>query len=231
MAHLLPKMHAPGMVVFDMDSTLIQMESIDAIAEMAGFGAEVASITEAAMQGELDFKEALAQRVAKLEGVTEQLILDMCSNLPWMPGVDALIEWFKSKRWRVVIVSGGFTWFADEAARRFNADHVVCNCLEVVHGKLTGKLLGPIVDAKTKQQTLLSLMNTWHLDLQQVVAVGDGANDIDMIQAAGTGIAFMAKPALKKVADISIEAPDLSLAIHALQGSYPSPQPVPNEAL
>ncbi|RTE86841.1 MULTISPECIES: phosphoserine phosphatase SerB [Gammaproteobacteria] len=222
MSHLLPKMHAPGMVVFDMDSTLIQMESIDAIAEAAGCGSEVAAVTEAAMQGQLDFKEALEQRVSKLTGVSEEVILQMCDNLPWSPGIDDLMTWFKSKRWRVVIVSGGFTWFADEAARRFKADHVVCNQLEVKNGRLTGQLIGDIIDAKAKQQTLLSLMNTWHLPQQQVVAVGDGANDIDMIQSAGTGIAYCGKAALKKVADICLDDKDISRIIGILSPTVSS---------
>lgn len=218
MSHQLPRMQSPGLAIFDMDSTLIAMESIDAIANIAGCEAEVAAITEAAMQGELDFTEALHARVAKLTGIPEQTILSMCNHLPFMPGADELMRWLKHHRWRIVIVSGGFTWFADEAARRFHADHVVCNTLEVQNGKLTGRLIGPIVDAKAKQQTLLSLMRTYHLEPQQVIAVGDGANDIDMIQSAGTGIAFMAKPALQKVADFCIQEPNLALIIPLLSG-------------
>lgn len=217
MSHPLPNMRGPGMVVFDMDSTLIAMESIDAIAEAAGHGEEVAAVTEAAMRGELDFQQALEQRVGKLKDVSEQVIVDMCSSLPWTPGIDKLINWFKEHRWRVVIVSGGFTWFADEAARRFNADHVVCNQLEVDGGKLTGKTIGPIVDAKVKQQTLLSLMQTWHFSLRQVVAIGDGANDIDMLQASGTGISYQGKEALKKIADFCLDTPDISEVIRILE--------------
>lgn len=202
--------------MFDMDSTLIDMESIDAIAAATGHGEEVAAITEAAMQGKLDFTEALHARVEKLAGVPEQLILDMCNSLPFMPGASELIAWFKQHRWRIVIVSGGFTWFADEAARRFNADHVACNVLEVKQGKLTGKLIGDIVDAEAKKRILLALAQTYGLESKQVVAIGDGANDIPMVQAAGTGIAFMGKPALREVADICIDSPDLSLIIEAL---------------
>lgn len=218
MRNLKPNMKLPGLAVFDMDSTLIAMESIDAIAAAAGYGEEVAAITEAAMRGELDFTQALHARVQKLAGVSEQLIFDMCNDLPFMPGADKLIAWFKQHRWRIVIVSGGFTWFADEAARRFNADHVSCNVLEVKQGKLTGRLLGDIVDAAAKKHTLLALAQMYGLDIQQVVAIGDGANDIPMLQAAGTGIAFMAKPALREVADICIDCPDLSLIINALDG-------------
>ncbi|MCO4322058.1 phosphoserine phosphatase SerB [Aliidiomarina quisquiliarum] len=217
MRHIKPNMHVPGLAVFDMDSTLIDMESIDAIAAAAGYGEAVAAITEAAMQGQLDFTEALLARVEKLAGVPEQVILDMCNNLPYMPGADRLIAWFKKHRWRIVIVSGGFTWFADEAARRFNADHVACNVLEVQLGKLTGRLIGDIVDAEAKKRILLALAQTYGLESQQVVAVGDGANDIPMVEAAGTGIAFMAKPALREVADICIDSPDLSLIIHELE--------------
>ncbi|MCC5854433.1 MAG: phosphoserine phosphatase SerB [Idiomarina sp.] len=219
-------MDAPGLAVFDLDSTLVQLESIDAIAALAGCEAEVAAITAAAMRGEIEFTEALQQRVAKLTGIREADILAHSEALPWTPGASQLIQWLKSYRWRIAIVSGGFTWFADEAARKFNADVVVCNQLEVRDGRLTGRLIGPVIDAQAKQNTLIQLRAQYSLPERQVIAVGDGANDIPMIQAAGTGIGFMPKPALRAVADICIDEPDLSLVIAALNSIRVLPDPI-----
>jgi len=210
-----PDIRQPGLAVFDMDSTLIQLESIDAIAQEAGFGEKVAEITEKAMQGEMDFADALQLRVKMLEGVPERVIWKMADNLPYTEGVDELMQWLKKHRWRIAIVSGGFTWFADQAAMRFGADYVLCNTLEVKDGKLTGKLLGHIVDAKAKQDALLQLAAQYGIPQEQTIAVGDGANDILLLKAAGTGIAFNAKPALQEVADIVIEE-DLALIIDEL---------------
>ena len=201
----LPDMHKPGLAVFDMDSTLIQLESIDAIAEAAGHGEAVAAITERAMQGELDFVEALNERVKMLQGVPEELIFKMSDNLPYTEGADDLMRFLRKFRWRIAIVSGGFTWFADMAAMRWGADYVACNVLEVANGKLTGKLLGPIIDGQAKADALKALMRQYSLPREQVIAVGDGANDIPMLEAAGFGVGFNAKPALAKVADINIE--------------------------
>jgi phosphoserine phosphatase len=201
----LPDMHKPGLAVFDMDSTLIQLESIDAIAEAAGHGEAVAAITERAMQGELDFVEALHERVNMLQGVSEELIFKMADHLPYTEGADDLMRFLRKFRWRIAIVSGGFTWFADMAAMRWGADYVACNVLEVANGKLTGKLLGPIIDGQAKADALQALMRQYRLPREQVIAVGDGANDIPMLEAAGFGVGFNAKPALAKVADINIE--------------------------
>lgn len=201
----LPDINRPGIAIFDMDSTLIQIESIDAIAEAAGHGAEVAQITERAMQGELDFTAALQQRVQKLRGVKESLICQMAEHLPYSEGADALLQFFKKHRWRIAIVSGGFTWFADAASMRFGADYVACNVLEVEKGKLTGRLLGAIVDANAKANALKALMLQYGIEQTQTIAVGDGANDIPMLQAAGLGVAYNAKPVLHEIADIRLE--------------------------
>ncbi|WP_194755271.1 phosphoserine phosphatase SerB [Aliidiomarina indica] len=203
--HALPDIHKPGLVVFDMDSTLIQMESIDAIAEAAGFGEKVAAVTEAAMQGELDFVQALHARVKYLAGVKESLIWKMADNLPYSQGADDLLRFFKKLRWRIAIVSGGFTWFADSASMRFGADYVACNVLEVKNGELTGRLLGRIIDGQAKADALNALMMQYGIPREQTIAVGDGANDIPMLEAAGLGVAFNGKPALREVADICIE--------------------------
>ncbi|WP_157981291.1 phosphoserine phosphatase SerB [Aliidiomarina sanyensis] len=201
----LPDVQKPGIAIFDMDSTLIQMESIDAIAAAAGHGEEVARVTEQAMQGELDFTEALQQRVKLLKGVKESLIWDMADNLPYSEGADELLRFFKKHRWRIAIVSGGFTWFADTASMRFGADYVACNVLEVQNGMLTGRLLGSIVDAQAKADALEALMRQYGIPREQTIAVGDGANDIPMLKAAGLGVAYNAKPILREVADVSIE--------------------------
>lgn len=201
----LPDVQKPGIAIFDMDSTLIQMESIDAIAAAAGHGEEVARATEQAMQGELDFTEALQQRVKLLKGVKESLIWDMADNLPYSEGADELLRFFKKHRWRIAIVSGGFTWFADTASMRFGADYVACNVLEVQNGMLTGRLLGSIVDAQAKADALEALMRQYGIPREQTIAVGDGANDIPMLKAAGLGVAYNAKPILREVADVSIE--------------------------
>ncbi len=201
----LPDMLKPGLAVFDMDSTLIQLESIDAIAAAGGNGPAVAKITERAMRGELDFKEALHERVKMLAGVSEDTIFDLADNLPYTEGADELMRFLRKHRWRIAIVSGGFTWFADMAAMRWGADYVACNVLEVVNGKLSGRLLGPVVDAQAKADALEALMRQYGIPREQVIAIGDGANDIPMLEAAGFGVAFNAKPALAKVADLQIE--------------------------
>lgn len=207
-----------GMAVFDMDSTLIDMECIDAIAAAAGCGEQVAAITERAMRGEIDFVESLKERVATLKGVHLEVLDSIRDELPVMPGAAELLNVFREHRWRTVLVSGGFTWFADELARRFNFDVVVSNFLEFDdNDRLTGTLGGQIVDAKVKADTLVQLTNQYGLPRSQVLAVGDGANDIPMLQAAGFGVAFMAKPVLREVADFCLNDKDLSLILDVLR--------------
>lgn len=201
----LPDINQPGLVVFDLDSTLIQLESIDTLATLNGTSHDVAAITERAMQGELDFKSALFERVAYLEGIHEDDIFTLVDQIRISPGADELIKFFRGKRWKIAILSGGFTWFADQVAMRWGVDFVACNALEVRAGQLTGKLVGEIIDAEAKANYLEALRNQYGFDRRQVIAVGDGANDIPMVTAAGLGVAFNGKAALIKVADISLQ--------------------------
>lgn len=213
-----PVLTERGMAVFDMDSTLIDMECIDTIAASAGCGEKVAAITERAMRGEIDFTQSLIERVSLLKGVHLETLDLIRDELPVMPGAAELLGVLREHRWRTVLVSGGFTWFADELARRFNFDVVVSNFLEFDdHDRLTGKLGGRIVDARVKADTLVQLASQYGLPRSQVMAVGDGANDIPMLKAAGFGVAFMAKPALRDVADYCLDDKDLSLILDVLR--------------
>lgn len=206
-----PLLSERGLAVFDMDSTLIDMECIDEIARAAGCGDEVAAITERAMRGELDFAQSLRERVAALKGVSVSVLDDIRDHLPVMPGAARLLAVLREHRWRTVLVSGGFTWFADELARRFHFDVVVSNYLEMDESdRLTGTLGGRIVDGRVKAETLVQLAEQYGIPRQQTMAIGDGANDILMLQASGFGVAFMAKPALRQVADYCIDDKDLS---------------------
>lgn len=213
-----PILSERGMAVFDMDSTLIDMECIDVIAVSAGRGEQVAAITERAMQGEIDFVQSLQERVSLLKGVHLETLDMIRDELPVMQGAAELLSALREHRWRTVLVSGGFTWFADELARRFHFDVVVSNFLDFDdNDRLTGKLGGKIVDAQVKADTLAQLTAQYGLPRSQVMAVGDGANDIPMLQAAGFGVAFMAKPALREVADYCLDDKDLSRILDILR--------------
>lgn len=199
-----PDMDKPGLVVFDLDSTLIQLESIDTLAALNNQETAVAALTEQAMRGEIDFRQALEQRVSFLAGIDEERIFAISGNLPITPGADELIQFFRKKRWKIAILSGGFTWFADTVAMRWGADFIACNALEVKNGKLTGKLVGEIIDADAKARYLVALRQQYGFANEQVIAIGDGANDIPMLNEAGLGVAFNGKPILLTEADISI---------------------------
>ncbi|CAI8152680.1 MAG: Phosphoserine phosphatase [Pseudidiomarina mangrovi] len=200
----------PGLAVFDMDSTLITIECIDEIAERGHCKPQVAAITEAAMRGELDFAASLRQRVALLRGVKEQCLAEIFSPLPLTPGAVELMAWLRQRGWRTALVSGGFTWFAEQLQHYLQLDHAVANRLEIRDGELTGEVLAPIIDAEAKAQQLKQLAAQWQIPLHNTIAVGDGANDIAMLQAAGFGVAFCAKPALQSYAQLVINEADLS---------------------
>ncbi|MBI9080055.1 MAG: phosphoserine phosphatase SerB [Pseudodesulfovibrio sp.] len=186
------------LVAFDMDSTLIQAEVIDELAKEAGVGDQVAAITEAAMRGELDFKQSLRKRLSLLKGLDESVLKDVAARLPLAEGAERLISNLKKVGYKIAILSGGFTYFGNVLKERLGIDYVYANELEIVDGKLTGKAVGSIVDAAKKAELLQEIADKEGISLQQVIAVGDGANDLPMLNLAGLGIAFHAKPKVKK---------------------------------
>lgn len=193
------------LVVFDMDSTLINIECIDELADFAGRKAEVSAITEAAMRGELDYRESLKKRVAILEGLNAQVLARVFSErLLLNPGARTLLEALQAANIHTALLSGGFTYFTERLRIELGLDFATSNELEIVSGKLTGKVVGEIVDAQAKADMLLSLSNEFGLTQDQVMAVGDGANDLLMMAAAGTSVAYHAKPATQAKATHAI---------------------------
>ena len=214
--HNAPKFNEPGLLVMDMDSTTIEIECIDEIAILAGVGEEVSAVTELAMQGKLDFSESLYQRVATLENSSEQILADVAKNIPLMMGLEPLIAELKKHEWRIAIASGGFTYFADHLKELLSLDAAYANTLEIVDGKLTGKVLGKVVDANVKAECLTLLSSEYNIPHQQTVAMGDGANDLVMMEAANLGVAFHAKSIVKERADTAINTSGLDCMIHWL---------------
>jgi phosphoserine phosphatase len=188
------------LVAFDMDSTLIQHEVIDELAREAGVYDQVSAITEAAMRGELDFRTSLTKRVALLEGLEESVMQRVAGRLRLTEGAERLLTALKSFGYKTAIISGGFAYFGQHLARRLGIDHVQTNDLEAVNGKLTGRVKGQIVDAARKAELLKEIAARENISLQQTIAVGDGANDLPMLSAAGLGIAFHAKPVVAQSA-------------------------------
>lgn len=182
------------LICFDMDSTLIKTEVIDELAAYAGVADEVKQITAAAMRGEIDFVESFKQRVALLKGIDASVMDDIAKRLPIMDGASRLISVLKRTGYKIAILSGGFSYFGNYLKQKFDIDYVYANELEIVDGKLTGRYVGDVVDGKRKAELLRLIAQVEHLDLQQVIAVGDGANDLPMLNVAGLGIAFHAKP-------------------------------------
>ena len=192
------------LICFDMDSTLIRTEVIDELADRAGVGAEVRDITERAMRGEIDFRESFTERVALLKGLDVNVMEDIAINLPITEGLDRMMTILKRVGYKTAILSGGFTYFGNYLRSRFGFDYVYANELEVENGKLTGRYTGEIVDGKRKAELLRLLCQFENIDIQQSVAVGDGANDLQMLSTAGLGIAFHAKPKVRATARQSI---------------------------
>ncbi|VEC00985.1 Phosphoserine phosphatase [Cedecea lapagei] len=215
----IPHLKTPGLLVMDMDSTAIQIECIDEIAKLAGTGEMVAEVTERAMRGELDFTASLRQRVATLKGADANILRQVRDELPLMPGLKSLVQNLDTLGWKVAIASGGFTFFAEYLRDTLNLTTVVANELEICDGKLTGEVLGQIVDAKFKAVTLKRLAEKYDIPAAQTVAVGDGANDLPMIHAAGLGIAFHAKPKVNEKSEVSIRHADLMGVFCILSGS------------
>jgi phosphoserine phosphatase len=204
------------LLVADMDSTMITVECIDELADYAGIKPEIAAITERAMAGELDFAQALRARVKLLAGLDEA-VLAQCyeERVRIMPGAKALVQTMVAQGAEAYLVSGGFTYFAERVAADIGFTGSVANVLEIKNGTLTGQILGPIVDAKAKADTLIAAADKAGLALLDTLAIGDGANDRMMISAAGFGVAYRAKPALETVADVAIRHGDLRALLYA----------------
>lgn len=193
------------LICFDMDSTLIRTEVIDELADRAGVGEKVRAITESAMRGEIDFKETFTRRVALLKGLDVSVMEDIAHNLPITEGVERLMRVLKRSGYKTAILSGGFTYFGNYLKQKFGFDYVYANDLEIdENGKLTGRYLGDIVDGQRKKELLRLLAQVENIDIEQTIAVGDGANDLPMLSESGLGIAFHAKPKVKASASQSI---------------------------
>ncbi len=204
------------LICFDMDSTLIRTEVIDELAIRAGVGDKVKEITERAMRGEIDFTESFKERCALLKGLDVAVMEDIANNLPITEGVDRMMTILKRVGYKTAILSGGFTYFGNYLKRRFGFDYVYANELEVEDGKLTGRYLGEVVDGKRKAELLRLLCQFENIDIQQSVAVGDGANDLPMLSIAGLGIAFHAKPKVRATASQSISTVGLDGILYFL---------------
>jgi phosphoserine phosphatase len=207
---------AKRLVCMDVDSTLIQGEVIELLAEHAGCGAEVARVTEAAMRGELDFAESLRARVALLEGLDEKVIGEVRDALVLSPGARTLVRTLKRLDYRFAVVSGGFTQVVDALVSDLGIDYSAANTLEVVDGRLSGRVVGPIIDRPGKAAALRRFAAQAGVPLTQTVAIGDGANDLDMLALAGLGIAFNAKPVVRAAADIAVTGPYLDSVLTLL---------------
>jgi phosphoserine phosphatase len=204
------------LICFDMDSTLIQTEVIDELAERAGVGGQVKAITDAAMRGEFDFSESFRQRVSLLKGLDESVMKEIADRLPITEGMVRLIRILKKSGYKIAILSGGFTYFGNHLKEKYGFDYVYANELEIADGKLTGNYVGDIVDGKRKAELLKLIAQVEKVDIRQTVAVGDGANDLPMLAAAGLGIAFHAKPKVKANAKQSLSTVGLDGILYFL---------------
>lgn len=204
------------LICFDMDSTLIETEVIDELADRAGVGDKVRAITERAMRGEIDFKESFTERVALLKGLDVSVMEDIARNLPITEGVDRLMFVLKQYGYKIAILSGGFTYFGNYLKQKYDIDYVYANELEIEDGKLTGRYVGEIVDGHRKAELLKLIAQVEHVNLAQTIAVGDGANDLPMLSEAGLGIAFHAKPRVVANAKQSINTIGLDGVLYFL---------------
>lgn len=204
------------LIVFDMDSTLIQTEVIDEIAVLCGIGDKVKAITEAAMNGEINFDQSLTQRVGLLEGLEVAKLDSILENIPYTPGVKEFINTVKKLGYKVAIISGGFTYFANAIKEELGIDYAFANELEIIDSKLTGKVKGAIVNAEQKETILRLIAQQEQISLEQVVAIGDGANDLPMLSAAGLGIAFHAKQIVREKASNQLSHGPMTSILHFL---------------
>ena len=204
------------LVCFDMDSTLIEAEVIDELAIAAGVGEQVIAITEAAMRGELDFKQSFARRLALLKGLDESVLEGIAANLRLTEGAEKLISSLKKLGYKTAILSGGFNYFGRYLQQRLGIDYVYANELDIVDGKVTGDVVGTVVDGQRRAELLAMLAQKEGIALEQVIAVGDGANDLPMLSVAGLGIAFRAKPLVKASAQHAISTLGLDAILYLL---------------
>ncbi|MDQ6963598.1 MAG: phosphoserine phosphatase SerB [Mariprofundales bacterium] len=212
-----PTLKQPGLLFMDMDSTLIQCECIDEIASFLGIKGRIAAITRRAMEGEIDFSTSLVERVALLKGLDASVLQQVYSErITITDGARHLISTLHDHSWRVGLVSGGFTYFTDRLQQELALDFSAANLLEIVDGKLTGSILGAIVDGAAKRELLLRQAALWNIPRNQTVAIGDGANDLPMLSAAAVGIAFHAKDAVRQRADATIDSGGLDQALKLL---------------
>ncbi|WP_299773846.1 phosphoserine phosphatase SerB [uncultured Pseudoteredinibacter sp.] len=211
-----------ALACFDMDSTLIQVEVIDELAKAAGVGEQVAAVTEAAMRGELDFRESFIQRMATLQGLDESVLANIAANIPLSPGMPELIAGLKELGFKTAIFSGGFDYFAGQLQQRFGFDQIFANRLDIVDGKVTGKAIGDIVDAQRKAELLEQLAAEYSVPMSSTIAVGDGANDLLMLAKAGMGVAYRAKPIVREQAEFSISTLGLDAVLYLLAQSKDS---------
>lgn len=210
---MIPCLEQPGLLVMDMDSTAIKIECIDEIAKLAGTGEIVSSITASAMRGELDFEQSLRKRVGTLENASESILQKVRENLPLMDGFEQMVQILQQHGWKLAIASGGFDYFADYLKEKYGLDYAVSNQLEIVEGKLTGKVQGKVVDAQYKAETLKALADRYQIPQNQWVAVGDGANDLPMLKTASLGVALHAKPKVQEQAQTVVNFGDLTALV------------------
>lgn len=204
------------LVCFDMDSTLIQTEVIVELAAISGHSEQVQHITEKAMRGEISFNESFRQRIALLKGIDESVLQKIAEKLPFTEGAERLFSTLTKYGFKTAILSGGFTYFARYLQKKFNIDYVFANDLEIIQGKLTGNYLGKIIDGNRKAEHLKEIAKKENIHLQQTIAVGDGANDLPMLNLAGLGIAFHAKPVVRKNAQQSISTIGLDAILYLM---------------
>ena len=214
-----PKLSQAGLLVMDMDSTAIQIECIDEIAKLAGVGELVSAITESAMRGELDFEQSLRRRVGTLKGAPESILQQVRENLPLMPGLVETIQTLQKYGWKTAIASGGFTYFADYLKALLQLDFAASNQFDIEDGKLTGLVKGDVVDAQYKAKTLQRLLEEYGIGSQHSIAIGDGANDLAMMNVAGLGVAFHAKPKVQQQAQIVVNFADLTALLCLLSAN------------
>lgn len=204
-----------GLVAMDMDSTLISVETLDEIADLAGIRNQVAPITDAAMRGEIDFSESFTRRVALFRNLDLQILHRVYEErVKFSPGAELLIATLKRFGIKTILVSGGFDFFVERVKTRLNLDYAVSNRIEISHGRLTGRIFGEILDAQGKAEWLNKIRTELGLGKEQVIAIGDGANDLEMMKAAGLSIAYHAKPVVKASADYALDGGGLDSVLN-----------------